>query len=537
MKPDQHHTKIPAWQSVGHLLRAQALRMGDQTLLRFEGRNLSFARVESQTNQLANVIRALGVQKGNKVAVMMPNGLEYPLCWLALAKLGAIMIPINIQYQAAELEFVLNNGEADIAIAGQKQIEALKGLKSRCPSLREIVLFSMDSTISGTGNLCSAMQKASRECSIDSVQQDDLLNLQYTSGTTGFPKACMLSHKYWLQLGQDMCNYARVTADDVDLTAQPFYYMDPQWNVVLCMIAGIPLVILPRFSASAFWKSVKDNQVTLFYVIATMPVYLLKQPVNPEIEKKHRVRLVMCSGIVPQLHKTFEERWNTIWREVYGSTESGGDLGVPVEDNDSVGTGSVGIPFAGKAFKILDETGTEVPAGGQGELVIRGEPRMMGYYKNPQASAEKIRNGWLHTGDLFTKDKKGYYYIVGRLKDMVRRSGENISAAEVEGVLCEHPAVRAAAVVPVPDELRGEEVKAFIQLQPGENADPQDIVDFAGAKLATFKMPRFIEFVDCFNMTPSERIIKRDLLENRNDQRQGAYDAIEKKWRMDKDEI
>jgi crotonobetaine/carnitine-CoA ligase len=264
---------------------------------------------------------------------------------------------------------------------------------------------------------------------------------------------------------------------------------------------------------------------------------LLKQPVNPEIEKNHKVRLVMCSGIVPQLHKTFEDRWNTPWREVYGSTESGGDLGVPLEDNDSVGTGSVGIPFAGKAFKILDETGNEVPAGGQGELVIRGEPRMIGYYKNPEASAEKIRNGWLHTGDLFTKDEKGYYYIVGRLKDMVRRSGENISAAEVEGVLCEHPAVRAAAVVPVPDELRGEEVKACIQLQPGENADPQDIVDFAGAKLAAFKVPRFIEFVDRFNMTPSERIIKRDLLENTEDQRQGAYDAIEKKWRMEKDEI
>ena len=155
---------------------------------------------------------------------------------------------------------------------------------------------------------------------------------------------------------------------------------------------------------------------------------------------------------------------------------------------------------------------------------------MLGYYKNPQASAEKIRNGWLHTGDLFTKDEKGYYYIVGRLKDMVRRSGENISAAEVEGVLCEHSAVRAVAVVPVPDELRGEEVKAFIQLRPGETADPQDIVDFACTKLAAFKVPRFIEFVDRFKMTPSQRIIKRELLKNREDQIRGAYDAVEKKW-------
>ena len=531
MKPDRQQTKMPRWQSVAHLLRAQALRMGDQTLLRFEDRNLSFAQVENQTNQLANSLRSRGVQKKNKVAVMMPNGLEYPLTWLALAKLGAIMIPVNIQYQASELEFILNNAEADIAIAGHKQIEALAGLKSQCPSLREIVLFSMDLTISGARNLYREMEKASMDCSIDTIQQDDLLNLQYTSGTTGFPKACMLTHKYWLQLGQDMCNYGRVTAEDVDLTAQPFYYMDPQWNVVLCMIAGIPLVILPRFSASTFWKSIKDNQVTFFYLIATMPVYLLKQPENPEIEKKHNVRLVMCSGIVPQLHRAFENRWNTAWREVYGSTESGGDLGVPIEDEDSVGSGTVGIPFAGKAVKILDANGNEVPIGEQGELVIRGEPRMLGYYKNTEASAEKIRNGWLHTGDLFIKDENNYYSIVGRLKDMVRRSGENISAAEVEGVLCEHPAVRAAAVVPVPDELRGEEVKAFIQLQPGENADPQDIVDFAGCKLAAFKVPRFVEYVDRFNMTPSERIIKRELLENRENQRQGVYDAVEKKWR------
>jgi acyl-CoA synthetase (AMP-forming)/AMP-acid ligase II len=533
MKPDRQHAKIPRWQSVAHLLRAQALRMGNQTLLRFEGQNLSFVQVENQTNRLANVLRTLGVQKGNKVAVMMPNGLEYPLSWLAIAKLGAIMIPINTQYRASELEFVLNNAQADIAIAGRQQIEAFEGLKSKCSSLRDIVLFSMGSTISGTRNLFSEMEKASAACRIDGIHQDDLLNLQYTSGTTGFPKACMLSHKYWLQLGQDMCNYARVTAKDVDLTAQPFYYMDPQWNVVLCMIAGIPLVILPRFSASTFWKSVKDNRVTFFYLIATMPVYLLKQPENPQIEKTHNVRLVMCSGIVPQLHTAFEKRWNTPWREVYGSTESGGDLGVPIEDTDSVGSGTVGIPFAGKAFKILDANGNEVRVGEQGELVIRGEPRMLGYYKNRQASAEKIRNGWLHTGDLFTRDEKGYYTIVGRLKDMVRRSGENISTAEVEGVLCEHPAVRAAAVVPVSDELRGEEVKAFIQLQPGESTDPQDIVDFTGSRLAAFKVPRFIQFVDRFSMTPSERIIKRELMENRKNQRPGTYDAIEKKWRSD----
>jgi crotonobetaine/carnitine-CoA ligase len=374
------------------------------------------------------------------------------------------------------------------------------------------------------------MEQAPTIYVIDAIRQDDLLNLQYTSGTTGFPKACMLTHKYWLQLGQDALAYGKIRSDDVNMTAQPFYYMDPQWNLALCMMAGIPLVILPRFSASTFWQSVQENAVSFFYLIGTMPIYLLKQPENPTFEKNHRVRFVICSGIVPQLHATFESRWGMPWREFYGSTESGGDLQVPLENTDCVGTGTVGIPFPGKEAKVVDGNDHELPDGEVGELVVRGEPMMSGYYKNSASSKEKIRDGWLHTGDLFRKDKQGYFFLVGRLKDMMRRGGENISAAEVEGVLCEHPAVRAAAVVPVPDDLRGEEVKAFIQLQNGATLDPEELLAFAQKNLAPFKLPRFIEFVEKFALTPSERIAKHQLLTSKPDQRKGAYDAIIKQW-------
>lgn len=522
----------PHWQSLGHLLREQAERNGNRPLFRFDGTDTTFAEIEESTNRLANVLSAHGVAKGDHVAVLMSNGIGFPTVWMAIAKVGAVMVPINVQYQETDLAYTLNDSGAVLAIADAQQIEKLQRVRTRCASLQEICLLSTDGAPIDS-DLRVELEQAPSTYAIDHVCQKDLLNLQYTSGTTGFPKGCMLTHEYLLMLGQEVAEYGKFRDGDVALTAQPFYYLDPQWNTVMCMMAGVPLVILERFSASTFWQSVKDNEVTFFYLLGTMPIYLLKQPENAGLEKTHRVRFVLCSGIVPQLHATFESRWNVRWREVYGTTESGADLFVPLEDETCVGTGAIGKPFSSKEAKVIDAVGNELADNMIGELLVRGKPMMLGYYNKPAATAEKIRDGWLYTGDLVFRDEKGYYHIVGRLKEMIRRSGENISAAEVEAVLCEHPSVRAAAVVPVPDELRGEEVKAFVQLQPGETAEttpPQVLVDFARSKLASFKAPRFIEYVNDFPRTPSERIAKHKLLEMKDDQRLGAYDAQDQKW-------
>lgn len=212
-------------------------------------------------------------------------------------------------------------------------------------------------------------------------------------------------------------------------------------------------------------------------------------------------------------------------------TETGVDLVVPVEDSACVGSGAVGRPVPGKEARVVDPEGKSLGDEAVGELCVRGTGMMRGYWRKPEATAERLRDGWMHTGDLAYRDAQGYYHLVGRLKDMIRRTGENISAAEVEGVLAEHPAVRGAAVVPVPDELRGEEVKAFIQLQPGhEGLDPQLLVEFARARLAAFKVPRFIEFVDDLPRTPSEKVAKHVLLAGKDDQRRGAYDATTGAW-------
>ncbi|HJR62661.1 MAG TPA: AMP-binding protein, partial [Gemmatimonadaceae bacterium] len=361
----------------------------------------------------------------------------------------------------------------------------------------------------------------------------DLVCIQYTSGTTGFPKGCLTTHDYWLALARTVYDQTAFRAGDVTVTAAPLSYMDPTWILTLCLVRDMELVILPRFSASTFWRDVARGGVTWFYCLGTMPLLLLKQPADESVDRGHRVRFVLCSGIDARRHREIEERWGCPWREIYGSTEIGAGLMVPLDDSASVGSGSLGRSVPEREAAIVGPDGRSVEDGQTGELLFRGEHMMRGYHRDPEATARWCSDGWAHTGDLAFRDERGYIHLAGRIKDMIRRGGENISAAEVESVLCQHPAVRAAACVPVPDELRGEEVKAFVQLQPGETATstpPDLLLEFARQKLASFKVPRYVEYVERFPLTPSERIEKSRLLASKPDQRVGAYDAVSRSW-------
>jgi crotonobetaine/carnitine-CoA ligase len=520
--------------TICHLLRERARTIGNRELLRFEGKSVTFGELERETNRLANVMTSLGVERQDRVAIMVPNGIGFPLTWLAVAKAGAVVVPVNINYREKDLTHVLRDSGARIVVAGGEQLSTLQTVRAACPDLQQVATFDAPpGSVDGLVHLRPHMANGSVHRSIAGLLSNDLVTIQYTSGTTGFPKGCMLTHEYWLTLGSAVRDFASLASDDVMLTAQPFYYMDPTWNLIAAMLAGAPLVILPRFSASSFWHSVKHHGVTFFYCLGTMPLYLLKQPEDPATEQKHRVRLVMCSGIPPKMHSTFERRWRCHWREAYGATELGCVLLVPLEDNQCVGSGAMGKPVPGREVKVVDESGAEIAVGAVGELLVRGRAMMLGYYNDPAATARWRRDGWARSGDLVFRDAKGYYHLVGRLKDMIRRGGENISAAELEAVLCEHPAVRAAACVAVPDELREEEVKAFIQLQPGETPDsvtPSELIQFMSRRVAAFKVPRYYEYVDQFPMTPSERVAKSELLVGRADWRKNTFDGVSGLW-------
>jgi carnitine-CoA ligase len=474
---------------VASLVRRAAERWPDGTAWTFDetGESLTFGEVGLRSAELAATLAGLGVRRHDRVAVLLPNIPEFPLVWLALARLGAAMVPVNTNYRSHDAGHVLNDSGATLLVSTRELAAAIE------PAIPTYHL----------GDSAPATN-----AQLDQSQPEDLLNIQYTSGTTGHPKGCLLPHRYWTMLADSMVtDFPQLDDADTMLTCQPFYYIDPQWNVLAGLRSGARLVVLDRFHPASFWAKVREYGVSYFYCLGLMPTLLLRMVPDP-LDRQHRVRAIQCSAIPPALHRELEERWGVPWFEAFGMTETGADLRVGPDDHDeTVGTGCVGRPLAHRDVKIITEQDQPVERGEIGEITLRGIGLMDGYLGRPEATAEVFRNGWFHTGDLGRMDDEGRVYYTGRLKDMIRRSGENISAAEVEEVLLQHPAVRGAALVPVPDELRGEEAKAYVVA----DVSADELAEFCAARLAYFKVPRFWELRDELPMTASSRVAKGEL--------------------------
>ncbi|WP_203046691.1 AMP-binding protein [Pimelobacter simplex] len=492
----------PSVPTLTGLLAQRARDAGEREFLRFGEWSWTFAEIDTWTSRLAHrLIEVDGVRPGDRVALMLPNVVHWPVVWLAVLKAGAVAVPVNCAYRRADLAFVLGDSGARVVFTDGERAGLVAEVVATEPELAgvRVVDVSDDGSEPFPGTAPAVP-----------VTATTLANLQYTSGTTGFPKACMLTHGYWARLGWICAAATGLGEDDVLLTAQPFSYMDPQWNTALALTTGAPLVVLPRFSASTFMADVRRHRATFCYVLGSMPTLLFKQPATGE-DRDNDLRMVLCSGIPVALHAALEERWGAPWREVYGMTESGIDLFSPVDDAAAVGSGSLGRPVPTKQVRVVDAAGEDVADGEPGELAISGRPMMEGYWNRPDATAQVLRDGWLHTGDLVVRRADGGIELVGRLKDMVRRGGENVACVEVEAALERDDRVVAAAVVPEPDDVLGEEVKAFIQLADGVPEDrgtAERILEGAGAQLARFKVPRYVEFVADLPRTPSERVAK-----------------------------
>jgi carnitine-CoA ligase len=521
---------IPEVESnIAILLEKSAARYGEKKAIIFEqeAMSLSYRELNENVNKYANALRSLGVKKGDRVSVMLPNCHEFPLTWLAIAKLGAVMVPTNINYKAHDLEYILKDSGASVIVIHPEKIPIYREVKSRCPDVKEILRVGEGEDKIGH-SLAEIVQAASAQLSPSDLSPGDLVNIQYTSGTTGFPKGCMLTHEYWLTLG--WLTGRRVEENDTFLSVQPFYYMDPQGQVIMTLTSGATMVLAGKYSPSKYMGLVRQYGVTCS--LTPRAILLYKQPESP-LDGQNKLRFVTFFGFPPHFHKKFEERFNVIAREGYGMTEIGSCMRVPLEDGHMTGSGSVGVPLKYREVRIVDENGHDVLQGEIGELWVRGPGIFKGYYNKPEINSGSFTGEWFHTGDLFRQDEKGYYYIVGRKKDMVRRHAENISASEVENVIRLHPKVLDVAVVPVPDEIRGEEVKAYIIPKPGERPEaipPEELIAFCLERIAKFKVPRFIEYRESFPRTPTERVEKHKLIAEKKDLRSGSYDAEEKKW-------
>jgi crotonobetaine/carnitine-CoA ligase len=304
--------------------------------------------------------------------------------------------------------------------------------------------------------------------------------------------------------------------------------MDPGLLLLMALHAGGPMVVMRRFSVSRFWDVVRANDVTEILRIASIPALLLKAPASSE-DRNHKVKRALQVAVSPALHAEMNERWGFPWIENYGISEAGMVARMPLAYVDEMtGSGSMGVADPEVQIRIVDDNHQDVGPGEAGEVLVSAPGMFRGYLNQPEATIESLAGGWFHTGDVARRDERGFLYFMGRKKDIIRRSGENLSAAEVEEVLRSHPKILEAAVIPVPDELRGEEVKAYVMPVDGESPEtipPEEIVDWCAARLARYKVPRYIEYRDReFPRTPSMRVKKEDLKAEKPDLTTDSWD-------------
>ncbi len=521
----------PLAPSFGALLdRAAADHAGREAFVFFErGEALTYGALRDQANRLANALAAIGVGKGTKVALMMPNVPEYPVSWFALAKLGGVAVPVNCRYTARELGYVLGDSGAEFLIVHRDHGELLGSLERGPGALAADHIVSVRGAIPGAGRQWDELvEGAAPDFRGPAVGPDDLLNIQYTSGTTGLPKGCMQTHRYWVSAGHVM---RHIDGADISRILAPtyFFYLDTQLMTAFALHTGATVYVANQLSASRFMDWVRAYGIEFVFMFE--PVF--KQPPRAD-DGDNELKLCYILGLSKDNHAALETRFATIARERFGMTEASLLLYMPNDHAHMVGSGSCGIPAPFREVAILDPAGRPVPAGEAGELWVRGASLMQGYYNRPEANAEAFRDGWLRTGDLFRQDADGYYYVVGRIKDMIRRSEENIAAQEVEAVLRAMPEMIEAACVPVPDELRGEEVKAYIRLEGGltpEDVPPDAVFAHCQGLLAHFKIPRYLEYRDGFPYGPSHKVEKQKLIAEKADLRAGCYDRVDGRWR------
>jgi len=493
MHPDPRDEDLHA------LIVRQAESCDDRTFMSFgDGASMSFKAFERRVAGMRNRLRELGVGPEDKVALMLKNSLFYPVAWLATVSSGAAAVPVNSRLRETDARYVLDHSGATVVVTddGVEEVARAAGGANR-------TYF-----VARAGDAMEEIQDLPAEPA-PTLTPGALANIQYTSGTTGFPKGCLLSHSYWQWMGACAVNVFPLEEHDVLLTAQPHSYIDPFWNVIAALRAGCHLVLLDGFHPSTFMRSVAEWKVTVFYCLGAMPTLLLKQPSSPWDDNS--VERVFCSAIPAERHEEIEERWGAPWYELFGMTESGMNIAASPGDRVPVGKGCVGRALPHNEARIIDDGDRELPPGQVGELVLRGQGFMDGYHADPVATAEVFRNGWLHTGDLAVRDADGLFYYRSRKKEMIRRGGENIAPLEVETSLAGHEAVLECAVAAVPDADLGEEAKAYVVLRPGAHVTAEELHGFLAARIAKFKVPRYWEVRTTLPHTASERVAKHEL--------------------------
>jgi long-chain acyl-CoA synthetase len=495
-------------QSVPELLKQRVSVAPDKPFLFSEAdkRQFTYKEFEAAVMRTARMLAAKGVRKGDVVSLLLPNSVEYVIAYFACWQIGALAGPINSLLKSQEIAYVISNSEARALLVNSEFLPLIETIRNEVPTLQAIVTFDNEAA--------ATREEITGPDPTVEIDADHEAIIIYTSGTTGKPKGCLLTHSNVIANARQISRWLSFTETDRLLTIMPLFHMNAvSVTTMSALYAGASTVVSQKFSATRFWQIISYYQITSFGSVATMLSMLLSTYPDgvPEGLKTDQLRFAMCgSAPVPaEVLRRFEEKFKCLVIEGYGLSESTCRSTFNPPDQRRR-PGSCGVPI-GNEMSVVDEEDQEVPDGELGEIVLRGENILKGYYKNDTANATAFRNGWFHTGDIGYRDADGFYYIVDRKSDMIIRGGENIYPREIDEVLYQHPDIAAAAAVGVKDELYGEEVAAVVVLKRGANTTAQEVIDYCKARLADFKCPKSVRFVEDIPKGPTGKLLKREL--------------------------
>jgi long-chain acyl-CoA synthetase len=494
--------------NIREMIIYQGRKYADKILLRFYDEDVTYRDMDKRSKQIAAGLYQLGVRKGDRVCILMDNSPEFYYAYFGIIRLGAIAGPVNCWWQTKEIQYLLNDSGAVALFVDAAYRGHLEKMKGQTPALKHVIQRDSD----GAGLSYETLIADKADIPEDPIDLDDVSTIVYTSGTTGNPKGVLLTHRNILANSWQAGKLANISDNDVVMCFLPLFHVN---GLVITgtspIFAGAQIILRKGFSASEFWDCVARYRVSIFSGVPTVYQILLNTPGSEQVDVSS-LRYGVC-GAAPMPVETirqFEKRFNMIIIEGYGLTEgTAGATANPINGIRKIG--SIGIPFAESEVRLCDEHDQEVPQGEVGEICVRGANVMKGYFNKPEETAQTLRGGWLHTGDMAYKDEDGYLFIVDRKKEMIIRGGENIYPKELEGIMFTHPKVMEVAVVGAPDEIYGEEVMACIVLKPGESITGEEFREWCKENMASYKVPKYVDFRESLPKNILGKVLKKEL--------------------------
>ncbi len=474
---------------------------------------LTWSELDALANQVAHWVLRQGLKHGDSVALCLPNCLELYLFWLAAGKTGTVAVPIDSGSTPPELDYIVRHSDARLLLALEEGLEVARGVTERCPLVRRLVGVTLREPFAAS-KLGREVNEQSAARPPGAIAPVDVAGMLYTSGTTGRPKGVMLTQAAYIYGAEVFARNTALTPRDRHLIALPLFHAAAQCHALTpSLVAGASIAIVERFSASRFLHQAIRYGATRAALFASPLRMLLRHYARSRPPKTRLGLVTFAQNLAPEELRQWEEQFGIPLMQLWGMTETVG-LPLMVPLNGPRDNMCMGLPVLGYEVKIVDEYGHDVPGGTAGEIVVRAEPGWnvtSGYYKNPQATAELIREGWIHSGDRAKIDEKGQFHFLGRFKEIIKRAGENVSPLEVEGVLTAHSAVADAAVVGVPDPIRDERVVAFVIFKGGQVASAKELQQWCRRSLSAFKIPEEIVVCEEFPRTSVGKV-QRHLL-------------------------